>query len=91
LSGGERIELLETGQMRIAGEFVVAQAIWERAPLDDPDGPVGLRAQIGVGEGPAVDVAEGDEVAIGDERWQVEKIVEDPVNRRGHVVLVRAG
>jgi hypothetical protein len=36
-------------------------------------------------------VVEGDEVAIGDERWRVEEIVEDPVERRGRVVLVRAG
>jgi hypothetical protein len=34
-------------------------------------------------------VAEGDEIAIGDERWRVEEIVEDPANRRGQVTIAR--
>ena len=34
-------------------------------------------------------MAEGDEIAIGDERWRVEEIVEDPANRRGQVTLAR--
>ena len=36
-----------------------------------------------------LEVVEGDEVAIGDERWRVGEIVEDPENRRGRVVLER--
>jgi hypothetical protein len=52
--------------------------IWERRPVGDPDGPVGLRAQVVVGE-----------VSIGRERWRAEEIVEDPVNSRGHVTLTR--
>jgi Family of unknown function (DUF6406) len=71
------------------GHAIVAANIWERAPVADPAGPVGLRAQVVVGEGFGADVAEGDEVAIGDERWRVEEIVEDPVHRRGHVTIVR--
>jgi hypothetical protein len=42
-----------------------------------------------VGEGLGADVTVGDEVSIGEERWRVEEIVEDPVNRRGHVTLAR--
>lgn len=87
----ERLELPETGQAFHAGHPVVAANIWERASIDDPGGPSALRAQIVVGEGRPVEVVEGDEVAIGDERWRVEEIVEDPVERRGRVVLVRAG
>ncbi len=86
----DRLELPETGRVLHAGHGVVAANIWERAPLDDPGAPVGLRAQIIVGEAPAEDVAEGDEVSIGDERWRVEEIVEDPANRRGRVTLARA-
>jgi hypothetical protein len=85
----DRLELPETGQVFHAGHAVVAANIWPRAPLDDPGAPVALRAQIIVGERPAEDVAEGDEVAIGDERWRVEEIVEDPANRRGRVTLAR--
>jgi len=86
----ERLELPETGQVFHAGHAVVAANIWERAPIGEPDGPVALRAQVLVGEGRPADVAEGEEVAIGDERWRVEEIVEDPVNRRGRVTLARA-
>ena len=86
----DRLELPETGRVVHAGHGVVAANIWQRAPLDDPGAPAALRAQIIVGEAPAEDVAEGDEIAIGDERWRVEEIVEDPVNRRGQVTLSRA-
>lgn len=85
----DRLELPETGQVFHAGHAVVAANIWPRAPLDDPEAPVALRAQIIVGEARAEDVAEGDEVAIGDERWRVEEIVEDPANRRGRVTITR--
>jgi hypothetical protein len=84
-----RLELPETGQVFHEGHAIVAANIWERAPIREPDGPVALRAQVIVGEGVRNDVAEGDEIAIGDERWQVEEIVEDPVNRRGHVTIAR--
>jgi hypothetical protein len=85
----DRLELPETGQVFHAGHAVVAANIWERRPVGDPDGPFGLRAQIVVGEGLGADVTVGDEVSIGPERWRVEEIVEDPVNRRGHVTLAR--
>jgi Family of unknown function (DUF6406) len=87
----ERLELPETGQAFHAGHAVVAANIWERASIDDPGGPAALRAQIVVDEDRPVEVVEGDEVAIGDERWRVGEIVEDPVNRRGRVVLERSG
>jgi hypothetical protein len=80
----ERLELPETGQAFHAGHAVVASNIWARGE------PAALRAQLVIDEERPFDVAEGDEVAIGDERWRVEQIVEDPVNRRGHVVLERA-
>jgi hypothetical protein len=86
----DRLELPETGQVFHAGHAVVAANIWERAPVGDPDGPVALRAMVIVGEARGEDVAEGEEIAIGDERWRVEAIVEDPVNRRGRVTLARA-
>ena len=86
----DRLELPETGQVFHADHAVVAANIWERAPIGDPDGPVALRAQVIVDEARPADVAEGDELAIGDERWRVEAIVEDPVNRRGQVTLARA-
>lgn len=86
----DRLELPETGQVFHDGHAIVAANIWERAPIGDPDGPVGLRAQVIVGEGSGADVAEGDEIRIGDERWRVEAIAEDPVNRRGHVTLARS-
>ena len=85
----DRLELPETGQVFHAGHAVVAANIWPRAALDDPGGPVGLRAMLIVGEQRGEDVAEGDEIAIGDERWRVEEIVEDPANRRGQVTLAR--
>jgi hypothetical protein len=86
----DRLELPETGQVFHARHAVVAANIWERAPIGEPDGAVALRAEILVGGGRPADVAEGDEIAIGDERWRVEAIVEDPVNRRGPVTLERA-
>jgi hypothetical protein len=79
----ERLELLETGQAFHAGHAVVAANIWERGE------PAALRAHIVVDEERPVEVVEGDEVAIGGERWRVDEIVEDPVNRRGRVVLSR--
>ena len=85
----DRLELPETGRVVHAGHGVVAANIWKRASLDDPEAPVALRAQILVGEEPATDVAEGDQVTIGDERWRVEEIVEDAANRRGHVTIAR--
>ena len=83
----DRLELPETGQAFHAGHAVVASNIWERSPVGEPGVASALRAQIVVDEEKPVDVAHGDEVAIGDERWRVEEIVEDPVNRRGRVVL----
>ena len=85
----DRLELPETGRVLHAGHAVVAANIWPRAPLDDPGGPVALRAMVIVGERRGEDVAEGDEIAIGDERWRVEEIVEDPANRRGQVTIMR--
>jgi hypothetical protein len=85
----DRLELPETGQVFHAGHAVVAANIWPRAPIGDPEGDVALRAMIIVGEARGEDVAEGDEIAIGDERWRVEEIVEDPANRRGHVTIAR--
>jgi Family of unknown function (DUF6406) len=86
-----RLELPETAQAFHAGHPIVAANIWERPPADDPAGPVELRAHVIVGEDPPADVVEGDEVAIGDERWRVDEIVGDPVNRRGRVTLARVG
>jgi Family of unknown function (DUF6406) len=86
-----RLELPETAQAFHAGHAIVAANIWERAPAGDPAGAVELRAHVVVGEAPPADVVEGDEIAIGDERWRVEEIVEDPVNRRGRVMLARVG
>jgi hypothetical protein len=85
----DRLELPETGQVFHAGHAIVAANIWERAPIGNPDGTVRLRAQVAVGEGLGADVAEGDEIAIGDERWRVEEIVEDAVHRRGRVTIAR--
>ena len=87
----ERLELAETGQTFHAGHAVVAANIWERAPKGVPEGPPALRAWVVVDEERPADVAVGDEVAIGEERWRVEAIVEDPVDRRGRVTLARAG
>ena len=83
----------ETGQVEHAGRGLVAANIWARAPLDDPEAPVACGRMILVGRRRGEDVAEGDEIAIGDERWRVEEIVEDAANRRGHVTIarVRAG
>jgi hypothetical protein len=85
----DRLELPETGQVFHHGRAIAAANIWERAPVADPAGAVKLRAQVVVGEGFGADVAEGDEVEIGAERWRVEAIVEDPVSRRGRVTLAR--
>jgi hypothetical protein len=75
----ERLELVETGQSFVGGHAIVAANIWER------DGA--LRAQIVIDEERPFDVAEGDELVLAGERRRVEEIVEDPVNRRGRVVL----
>ena len=77
----ERLELPETGQVFHAGNR------WPRPTSGSAASRRAPRAHIVVGEAPAADVTTGDEVAIGDERWRVEEIVEDPVNRRGRVVL----
>ena len=85
----ERLELPETGQVVHAGHRIVAANIWERTPVG-AEGEMRLRSQLLIEEDQPVDVALGDRVKIGDETWRVEEIVEDPVNRRGRVVLVRA-
>ena len=86
----ERLELPETGQVFHAGHRIVAANIWEREPVG-AEGDTRLRSQLLIEADRPVDVAVGDQVTIGDETWRVEEIVEDPVNRRGRVVLVRAG
>jgi hypothetical protein len=83
------LELRETGQRQVGGAWVSAANIWEREPLGR-DGPSRLHAQISVDEDPPVDVAEGDEVEIAGARWRVAEITEDPVHRRGRVILSRA-
>jgi len=83
-----RLELRETGQALVGGHAVVASNVWRRAPVGEPGGPVVLRAQIVIDEARPFDVAEGDQIAIGDAHWRVEEIVEDPVRRRGRVVLM---
>lgn len=65
-----------------------AANIWEREPIGG-EGPSALRAQISVDEEPPVDVAKGEEVEIAGARWRVVEITEDPVNRRGGVILER--
>jgi hypothetical protein len=85
----ERLELPETGQVVHAGHRIVAANIWERAPVG-AEGDTRLRSQLLIEQDQPVDAAVGDQVMIGDETWRVEEIVEDPVNRRGRVVLVRA-
>ena len=81
-----RLELHETGQSQVEGTWVSAANIWEREPLGH-DGPAGLRAQITVEEEPPVDVAEGEELEFAGARWRVVEITEDPVHRRGGVIL----
>jgi hypothetical protein len=83
-----RLELHETGQSRVEGTWVSAANIWEREPLGR-EGPSALRAQITVEEDAPVDVAEGEEVEIAGARWRVVDITEDPVHRRGGVILER--
>jgi hypothetical protein len=83
-----RLELHETGQSRVEGTWVSAANIWEREPLGR-EGPSALRAQITVEEGAPVNVAEGEEVEIAGGRWRVVDITEDPVHRRGGVILER--
>jgi ketosteroid isomerase-like protein len=83
----ERLELPETGQVFHAGRHLVAANIWERPPVG-AEGETRLRSQLIIDEDRPVDVAVGDRIAIGEETWRVEEIVEDPVNRRGRVVLV---
>jgi Family of unknown function (DUF6406) len=86
----ERLELPETGQVFHAGHRIVAANIWERPPVG-AEGETTLRSQLMVDENRPVDVARGDRIAIGEATWRVDEIVEDPVNRRGRVVLVRGG
>jgi hypothetical protein len=61
---------------------------WACEPIGR-EGPSALRAQISVDEEPPVDVAEGEDVEIAGARWRVVEIAEDPVNRRGGVILER--
>jgi hypothetical protein len=83
-----RLELHETGQSQVEGTWVSAANIWEREPVGH-DGPSGLHAQITVEEEAPVDVAEGEELEIAGARWRVVEITEDPVHRRGGVILER--
>jgi hypothetical protein len=83
-----RLELHETGQSQVDGAWVSAANIWEREPLGR-EGPAGLYAQIAVDEEPPVDVAQGDEIRIAGAGWRVVEITEDPVHRRGGVILER--
>ena len=83
-----RLERHETGQSQVEGTWVSAANIWEREPLGR-EGPSALRAQITVEEDAPVDVAEGEEVEIAGARWRVVDITEDPVHRRGGVILER--
>ena len=75
----ERLELRETGQAFLAGHAVVASNVWERG------GEPAARSRRSVVDEAPARRAEGDEVAIGEERWRVEEIVEDrpPPGPRG--------
>jgi hypothetical protein len=84
----DRIEIPETAQVRVGGIWVSAANIWEREPLGH-DGPSALHAQITVEEEPPVDVAQGEELEFAGARWRMIEITEDPVNRRGGVILER--
>jgi Family of unknown function (DUF6406) len=85
----ERIQIAETGQILHNGHRVTASSIWERHAIGEPGTPVLLRARVGVDGGLADEVVVGDTVAIGDETWRVEEIVEDPDHGRGSVLLRR--
>lgn len=85
----ERLEIAETGQVMRGDKSIAAFSIWERHAIGEPDTPVVMRAQVAVDEDETRDVTVGDTIEIGDETWRVDEITEDPVNRRGQVVLVR--
>jgi hypothetical protein len=84
-----RIEIPETGQVLVGDLLVSAANIWTREPVGRPDGLTALRVQLAIGDAPPVDLQAGDEVDIAGETWTVEELIEDPVHRRGGVVLVR--
>lgn len=84
-----RIEIPETGQVRVADVLVSAANIWTREPVGRPDGPTALSVQLAIGDALPVDLQQGDEVEIAGETWTVEELTEDPEHRRGSVVLVR--
>jgi hypothetical protein len=75
--------------VRVGDVLVSAANIWTREPIGRPDGPAALSVQLAIGDAPPVDLQQGDEVAIADETWAVAELTEDPVHRRGSVVLVR--
>ena len=84
-----RIEIPETGQVRVGELLVSAANIWTREPVGRPGGPNALSVQLGIGDAPPVDLQQGEEVEIAGETWTVEELTEDPEHRRGSVVLVR--
>jgi Family of unknown function (DUF6406) len=84
-----RIEIPETGQVRVGDLLVSAANIWTREPVGRVDGPTALSVQLAIGDAPPLDLQQGDEVDIGGETWTVEELTEDPAHRRGNVVLVR--
>lgn len=84
-----RIEIPETGQVRVGDLFVSAANIWTREPVGRLDGPTALSVQLAIGDAPPVDLQQGDKVEIAGETWTVEELTEDPEHRRGSVVLVR--
>jgi hypothetical protein len=85
----DRMQIAETGQVLRNGHRVTVSAIWERHAVGEPGTPVLLRARVGVDGGLADEVVVGETVAIGDETWRVEEIVEDPEHGRGSVLLAR--
>jgi hypothetical protein len=85
----DRIEIPETAQVRVGSIWVSAANIWEREPVGRPGAPSGLSVQLAIGDEPAVDVQQGEVVSIDGARWRVGELVEDPVQRRGAVILER--
>jgi hypothetical protein len=85
----ERIAIPETAQVRVGGTWVSAANIWEREPVGRPGEPAGLRVQLAIGDELAVDLQQGEVVSIDGTEWRVEEVVEDPVHRRGQVILER--
>ena len=85
----DRIEIPETAQVRVGSTWVSAANIWQREPVGRPGAPSGLSVQLAIGDEPAVDVQQGEVVSIDGARWRVAELVEDPVHRRGGVILER--